>query len=121
MVTWKELRDMAFSLPETTEEPHFEKTSFRIKGMIFATYDKANDRACVKLSEDEQSLFSSWDEKVIYPVDNSWGRKGWTFVELKKAKKEIVSKILRAAYSEVSRKKAPKPSNKSKPKKPARK
>lgn len=30
-------RRFALSLPETTEEPHFEKSSFRVKGKIFAT------------------------------------------------------------------------------------
>src|SRR5439155_19096500 len=30
-------RQFALSLPETTEEPHFEKASFRVRGKIFAT------------------------------------------------------------------------------------
>ena len=30
-------RRFALSLPETTEQPHFEKSSFRVKGKIFAT------------------------------------------------------------------------------------
>jgi len=32
-----EARAFALSLPEVTEEPHFEKTSFRVRGKIFAT------------------------------------------------------------------------------------
>lgn len=31
MVTFETVRKMALSYPETTEEPHFEKTSFRVK------------------------------------------------------------------------------------------
>lgn len=30
-------RRFALSLPEVTEEPHFEKSSFRVRGKIFAT------------------------------------------------------------------------------------
>lgn len=30
-------RKFALSLPETTEEPHFESTSFRVRGKIFVT------------------------------------------------------------------------------------
>jgi hypothetical protein len=30
-------RRFALSLPETTEAPHFEKSSFRVRGKIFAT------------------------------------------------------------------------------------
>lgn len=112
MVTFKELRDMALSLSETTEEPHFEKTSFRIRGMIFATYEKKTDTACVKLTLDDQYVFSSAGDKVIYPVPNSWGRKGWTFVELKKIDKEKVFEIIKASYSEVVRHKKMKPATK---------
>ncbi len=31
MVTIDSLRKLALSFPEATEEPHFEKTSFRVK------------------------------------------------------------------------------------------
>ena len=33
------LRNIALALPETTESPHFDKTSFRVKGKIFLTID----------------------------------------------------------------------------------
>ena len=45
------LRHIALSFPNTTELPHFEKTSFRVKNKIFVIYDEKNNRACVKLSE----------------------------------------------------------------------
>lgn len=32
-----DVRRFALSLPEVTEEPHFEKTSFRVKSRIFMT------------------------------------------------------------------------------------
>jgi hypothetical protein len=32
-----EVRRFALSLPEVTEEPHFDLASFRVKGKIFAT------------------------------------------------------------------------------------
>jgi hypothetical protein len=40
------LENWLFSFPKATEEPHFEKTSFRVKKKFFATYDKKNKRAC---------------------------------------------------------------------------
>ena len=105
MVTIKAFRKLANSLSGITEEPHFEKTSFRVKGRIFATFEKKTDTVCVKLSPDDQALFSSGNEKSIYPVANSWGKKGWTLVDLKNTDREMVSDLLAAAYSEVSRKK----------------
>ncbi|RYG30998.1 MAG: MmcQ/YjbR family DNA-binding protein, partial [Chitinophagaceae bacterium] len=61
MITLENLRELALSFPDATEEPHFEKTSFRIKKKIFATYDAKKNHACIKLSEIDQNVFSSAD------------------------------------------------------------
>jgi hypothetical protein len=37
LVKLNDVRRIAMSLPEVTEEPHFAYTSFRVKGEIFAT------------------------------------------------------------------------------------
>ncbi len=76
MVTIEILRKIALSFPEVTEEPHFEKSSFRIKKKIFATYDDVKKRACIKLSAIDQDVFSSSDKTIFYPVDNKWGKQG---------------------------------------------
>jgi hypothetical protein len=36
-MTLDRVRRFALSLPETTEEPHFDRTSFRVRHKIFAT------------------------------------------------------------------------------------
>ena len=61
MITIDTLREIALSFPEATEEPYFEKTSFKVKKNIFATYDGKNKRVCMKLSEIHQAVFSSAD------------------------------------------------------------
>ncbi len=101
MVTIDILRKVALSFPETTEEPHFEKTSFRVKKKIFATFDEKNNRACIKLSEIDQNVFSS-SVKSIFPVPNKWGKQGWTLVDMKKVKKEQFKDALTTAYCEVA-------------------
>jgi len=105
MATIDDLRKLALSFPETTEEPHFEKTSFRIKKKIFATYDEKNKRACLKLSEIDQDVFSASDKTIIYAVPNKWGKQGWTFVEMEKVNKELFIDALTTAYCEVAPKK----------------
>lgn len=105
MVTIAALRNLALSFPEVTEEPHFEKTSFRVKQKIFATYDDKNKTACIKLAEMDQDVFSSADKTVIYPVANQWGKQGWTMVELKKVRRNLFTDALKAAYCEVAPKK----------------
>jgi predicted DNA-binding protein (MmcQ/YjbR family) len=57
MVSIDTFRKLALSFPEATEELHFEKTSFRVKKKIFATYDDIKKRACIKLSEIDQDVF----------------------------------------------------------------
>jgi predicted DNA-binding protein (MmcQ/YjbR family) len=99
------VRHIALSFPDTTELPHFEKTSFRVKKKIFVTYDEKNNRACVKLSESDQALFSLIDKSVIHPVPNKWGKQGWTFIELDKLDNEIIEEVVKSAYTTVLPKK----------------
>jgi len=76
MVKITTLRKLALSFPETSEDPHFEKTSFRVKKKIFATYDNKTKRACIKLPEIYQDVFSLADKTIIFPVANKWGKQG---------------------------------------------
>lgn len=102
MVSVTTFRKLALSFPETTEEPHFEKTSFRVKRKIFATYDAKNNRACIKLSEIDQDVFAASDRTSIYPVDNKWGKQGWTLVEMKSVQKDLFIDALTTAYCAVA-------------------
>jgi len=105
MVTLETLRQLALSFPETTEEPHFEKTSFRVKKKIFATYDDNKKIASIKLSEIDQNVFTSVDKTIFFPVDNKWGKQGWTLIELSKVHKDLFVDALTTAYCEVAPKK----------------
>lgn len=105
MITFDDLKKIALSFPETIEEPHFEKTSFRVKKKIFATYDDKNKRACIKLSAIDQDVFSSSDKHIIYPVDNKWGKQGWTLIEMSKVHSDLFLDALTTAYCEVAPKK----------------
>ncbi|HEY2313180.1 MAG TPA: MmcQ/YjbR family DNA-binding protein [Streptosporangiaceae bacterium] len=46
-------REFALSLPGTSEEPHFDMTSFRVKGKIFATAPADETRLHVFVDESE--------------------------------------------------------------------
>lgn len=105
MVSIDVFRKLALSFPEATEEPHFEKTSFRVKKKIFATYDELKKRACIKLSAIDQDVFSSSGKSIIFPVDNKLGKQGWTLIEMTKVRKELFVDALTTAYCEVAPKK----------------
>lgn len=105
MISIDRFRRLALSFPEATEELHFEKTSFRAKKKIFATYDDSNKRACIKLSETNQHIFSLAGKTSIYPLDNKWGKQGWTLIELKNVQEDLFADALKTAYCEVAPKK----------------
>lgn len=105
MATLKTLEEIIAPFPEVTIEPHFEKISFRVKKKIFATFDQNNLRVSAKLSEIDQNVFSSIAPGIIYPVNNKWGKQGWTIVEINEIKKELLSDLITTAYCETAPKK----------------
>ena len=102
MVSIETVRKLALAYEEAEELPHFEKTSFRVKKKIFATLNVKENRACLKLSETDQSVFCAFDKEVMYPVPNKWGKQGWTLVNLKKIRKDMFADALTCAYCEVA-------------------
>ena len=105
MISINAFRKLALAFDEATESPHFEKTSFRVNKKIFATLDEKNSRVVVKLSAVDQSVFCSYDKSIIYPVPGKWGLEGWTMIELKKVKKEMLLDALTSSYCNVAPKK----------------
>ncbi|MGZ5191584.1 MAG: MmcQ/YjbR family DNA-binding protein [Flavisolibacter sp.] len=105
MVDFETFRKIALSFPDTEELPHFDLPSFRIKKKIFATLWEKENRAMLKLSPVSQSVFCSYDLSIFYPVPGGWGKKGATFVDLKKVRKDMFKDALTTAYKEVSAKK----------------
>jgi hypothetical protein len=56
-MTAKTFRALALSLPEAHEEPHFDRTSFRVAKKIFATLTRTGDEAMVRVAP-RQRLYS---------------------------------------------------------------
>ncbi|MBD0260605.1 MAG: MmcQ/YjbR family DNA-binding protein [Cytophagales bacterium] len=96
------VRIMALSLPEAEEQPHFEKPSFRVRKKIFATLQAANKKAVLKLSPVDQSVFTAYDQAVFYAVPGTWGKQGWTTVDLTKVKKAMFRDALTCAWRTVA-------------------
>lgn len=96
-VNLNDARRIAMSLPEVTEEPHFEYTSFRVKGKIFATAppDGANLHLFVADEDREQALVMEPEfiEKLL------WGGKVRGLrVALPRAKRRVVARLLKKAW-----------------------
>ena len=56
MMEQDEFRALALTFPEAVESSHFDTADFRVRGNIFATLRRADGRAVLKLSPDEQQL-----------------------------------------------------------------
>jgi hypothetical protein len=72
MVTYAAAKRIALSFPETTEEPHFDMGSFRIRGKIFATVpDKQHFRVFVDEHESRAAAAEDPDAfELLW-----WGKK----------------------------------------------
>ncbi len=105
MIDVETVKKFALSFDEAVEQPHFERTSFRVKKKIFATVDSKKKTLVVKLSAADQSAFSAFDDEIVYPVPGAWGRKGWTIVEFEKVEQEMFEDALTTSYCMVAPKK----------------
>jgi predicted DNA-binding protein (MmcQ/YjbR family) len=112
MINTQTARKIALSLPGTDEYDHFGKPAFRANGRTFATLWVPEQRMMVKLSLIDQSVFSTFNPAVIYPVPNKWGLQGCTFFELAEAREDMLTDALTTAWQLVMDKKPNKKSAK---------
>jgi predicted DNA-binding protein (MmcQ/YjbR family) len=105
IVNLNTFKKLALSFDSAVEQPHFNKSSYRINKKIFATLDLENKRVTLKLSPIDQSVFCAYDTSIIYPVSGTWGKQGWTIVELEKVPKSMLVDALTTSYHTVSAKK----------------
>lgn len=96
-------RRFALSLPEVTEEPHFDLTSFRVNGKIFATVPPGETHLHVFVDGDELELLPAAQPKAYEKL--FWGKRlAGLRVTLASAKVDDVEDLIRSAW----RRKAPK-------------
>ncbi|HSU27034.1 MAG TPA: MmcQ/YjbR family DNA-binding protein [Chitinophagaceae bacterium] len=91
-------RKTALSLPEVEEKSHFHIPDFRVANKIFCTIHTDKDYMMVRLSLTDQSVFCTFDKNIIFPVPGGWGRKGATFIDLKKVKKSMLVDAITTAW-----------------------
>jgi hypothetical protein len=98
-----EARRAALALPEATEEPHFDMTSFRVKGKIFATVPPGDEFLHIFVDEEEVHASVAEDPKTFEEL--WWGKKlSGLRVILERADAAQVGELLEEAW----RRKAPK-------------
>jgi hypothetical protein len=102
MVSTTSFRNSALAFTDVIEQPHFEKTSFRIRGKIFATMDIANKQASLKLPPNEQAVYLLMKPVFASPATGAWGKQGWTRFDLTKVTAPVMREALKTAYTTVA-------------------
>ena len=93
----KTIRMQALSLPEVTEEPHFDSSSFRVRGKIFITVPPDEAHAHLFVGEQDReaalAMYPDFIEKLM------WGTRVLGLrVALAKAKPSVVADLVRKAW-----------------------
>jgi hypothetical protein len=98
-----DVRRLALALPEATEAPHFDRTSFRVRDKIFATVDPDGAGMNVFVADEQREIMVKVDPKAY--ETRMWGKSGYLHVRLAKAKPGDVETLLRSAWERKAPKK----------------
>jgi hypothetical protein len=94
---------LALSMPEAHEEPHFERTSFRIAKKIFATMTADGTEAMVPVKDPDlvQTLLASHPE--VFFSHGGWTvRNGSLGVRLAKADAAMMKDLVSEAWRRIA-------------------
>jgi hypothetical protein len=105
-VTGKQLATLALALPGTHEEPHFERTSFRVGKKIFATLTADASEAMVRVAPPEKldALLEGFPD-VFFSYGKWTTGNGALGVRLEKVKPALMKELVAASWRHVAPKK----------------
>jgi hypothetical protein len=98
MADGADLRRLALALPGTSEAPHFDRAAFKVD-RTFVTLDASGRTANFKFTPDEQEFKCQLAPEIFAPIDNGWGRQGWTTATLAAANPEDLQAALQMAHA----------------------
>jgi hypothetical protein len=97
-VKLEDVRKMTLALPDTTEEPHHNFGSFRVRGKIFATIPPGGELLHIFLPQEARELALAMYPEFLEPV--LWGSKVLGVrANLPLARKATVVSLIRQAYA----------------------
>jgi hypothetical protein len=101
-VTAKRAKELALSLENTSEYPHFDRIAFRTPRRTFATLALNGTDLNFMLDATEQKQFCDLAPQAIAPVAGGWGRMGWTRCELRAIDTATFKAALSAAHARAN-------------------
>ncbi len=103
MISGTLFTELLLALDGTSEQPHFDRRAFRAR-RIFATLAPDGRRANLLLTPDQQTMKCELYPHMFAAVQNKWGMRGWTTVDLDNADEEVVRLALEDAWRNGNRK-----------------
>jgi hypothetical protein len=98
-MTAADFRRIALSLEGAEEGSHMGAVDFRVGGRIFATLaSQTQGYGNLMLTPEVQAAFVAELPELFLPVAGGWGRMGATHIILAKAKKDVLTGALQAAW-----------------------
>jgi hypothetical protein len=98
VLTTKAVRELALSLPEATEAPHFERTSFRVRKKIFATMAEKEHEAVVWVAPREKLYGLLRAQPDVFIDHGGWTRMGALGVRLDRVDAAQFRELLIASW-----------------------
>jgi hypothetical protein len=105
-VTPNKARELALSLENASEAPHFDRVAFRTPRRIFATLARTGSDLNFMFDHEQQKHFCAAAPEAIAPVAGGWGRMGATRCDLKRIDTSTFTAALQAAHARAN---APRP------------
>ncbi len=103
MVTIEQARQLALSLPEVIEQPHFQRASFRVGKKIVATLDETGASAVLKLNQEDLEIMVAGDPITFSKT--SWSHQGWVAIDLNRIQADQFEALLWDVWRRVAPKK----------------
>lgn len=96
-----DVRRLALAQPEAVEAPHFERTSFRVRGKIFATFKPGGGQANLALPPELAASVLETEGAAVQPIN--WGAiRGWVVLDLARVRPGLLERLVPAAWSRVA-------------------
>ena len=99
MMRLEAVRKFALSLPETTEQPHFEKSSFRVKGKTFCSVPPGMNCLHVYVGDEQRQQLVADHPAMFEDIES--GRRtvvDWVRIKLAHADSALVKELLEGAW-----------------------
>ena len=104
-MTVETFQTIALAFNGVTRHQHFDRLAFKAR-VIFATLAADGLSANMKFSPEEQQFKVMLAPEIFSPLNNAWGRQGWTQIDLTRIEASELNAALALAYAATRVKKA---------------